>query len=288
MQPNVITDTRGADRAAENNPVLTTATVCFFVNDGDWTEHPAPNRARKYTANSDTCLFRLYKVPCRESIAIDRGPDEQIQFRAGATILGRRAPGWEWETRRDRRLLFIFDEADVIARPHPRHRGADGDFHSVLLKSARSPADNCLSKDFRNACAFHVSTARIHSSAQASKDTQTLHNTTSPPVRPPMPDENTFYNPTPSDPDTFRTESLELAAYLLARGHQLVGTDRVDDSPMVIFVFPGEAAGDTASFFSGTVPLPPIKIFEAHRTLRMMVSMMKGTGGVARRSRGVA
>jgi hypothetical protein len=89
-----------------------------------------------------------------------------------------------------------------------------------------------------------------------------------------------------STADTFRTESLELASYLLARGYQLVGTDRVDDSPMVIFVFPGEAAGDTASFFAGTVLLPPIKIFEAHRTLRMMVSTMKSTGGVGRRSRG--
>ena|SRR6202040_479717 len=89
-----------------------------------------------------------------------------------------------------------------------------------------------------------------------------------------------------STTDTFRTESLELGAYLLARGYQLVGTDRVDDSPMVIFVFPGEASRDTASFFAGTVPLPPIKIFEAHRTLRMMVSMMKNSGGVGRRSRG--
>ncbi len=114
------------------------------------------------------------------------------------------------------------------------------------------------------------------------------NNTISPPVRPPLRDDNTSDNPIPSDLDTFRTESLELGAYLLARGDRLVGTDRVDDSPMVIFVFPGEAAGDTASFFAGTVPLPPIKIFEAHRTLRMMVSTMKnsGGGGVARRSRG--
>jgi hypothetical protein len=109
-----------------------------------------------------------------------------------------------------------------------------------------------------------------------------LHNITSPSVRPPLRDENTSNHPIPSAADTFRTESLELGAYLLARGYQLVGTDRVDDSPMVIFVFPGEAAGDTASFFAGTVPLPPIKIFEAHRTLRMMVSTMKNSARAAR------
>jgi hypothetical protein len=102
-------------------PVLTTSTVCFFANDGDWTEHPAPNRARRYIANSDTCLFRLYKVPCGESTEMDRGPDEQIQFRAGATILGCRAPRWEWERPGARRILFIFDEADVIARPRAPH-----------------------------------------------------------------------------------------------------------------------------------------------------------------------
>jgi hypothetical protein len=98
-----------------------------------------------------------------------------------------------------------------------------------------------------------------------------------PPLVPPL-------RPTANNPDTFRTESLELASYLLARGYQLVGTDRADDSPMLIFVFPGEASHDTGSFFAGTVPLPPIKIFEAHRTLRMMVSTIKNSG--SHRSRG--
>jgi hypothetical protein len=88
-------------------------------------------------------------------------------------------------------------------------------------------------------------------------------------------------------PDTFRTESLELASYLLARGHRLIGTDR--DDRMIIFVFPGEASSDTASFFDASVALPPIKIFEAHRSLRMMVNMVRnsGVGGSSRqRSRG--
>ena len=102
------------------------------------------------------------------------------------------------------------------------------------------------------------------------------------PLRPPLRDDNNPNNPTP-DADEFRTQSLELASYLLARGHQLVGTDREDGSSIVIFVFPGQASRDTASFFAGTIPMPPIKIFEAHRSLRMMVSALKGGG---RRSRG--
>lgn len=117
MQPSVITHTR----TAENDHVLTTATVCFFMNDGDWTEHFTSGTST-YIPNTDACLLRLYKVPCRESIARDLGPDEQIQFRAGATILGRRALGWEWERPGARRLLFVFDEADVLARPRPQRR----------------------------------------------------------------------------------------------------------------------------------------------------------------------
>ena len=109
--PNVITDTR----AAENDHTLTTATVCFFMNDGPWTEHRAYRKTRKYTANSNACMLRLFKSP---SARAGDACDEQIQFRAGATILGLRAPAWEW----DRRLLFVFDEADVIGRPRPQHR----------------------------------------------------------------------------------------------------------------------------------------------------------------------
>lgn len=113
MPTNVTTDTC----AAENDHVLTTATVCFFMNDGDWTEQQTSNATCTYSPNSNACVLRLFKHP---SARAGDACDEQIQFRAGATILGRRAPGWEWETRRFRRLLFIFDEADVIARPHPQ------------------------------------------------------------------------------------------------------------------------------------------------------------------------
>ena len=84
------------------------------------------------------------------------------------------------------------------------------------------------------------------------------HNLTRPVLPPLRPTADT----TPTD--TFRTESLELASYLLARGHRLIGTDR--DDRLVIFVFHGDAVSDTASFFDASVALPPIKIFEAHRS----------------------
>jgi hypothetical protein len=111
MPPNVITDMR-ATPAAENDHVLTTATICFFMNDGDWTEHTSKGTCT-YNPNTDGCVLRLFKHP---SARAGDACDEQIQFRAGATILGRRASGWEWERLGARRLLFIFDEADVIAR----------------------------------------------------------------------------------------------------------------------------------------------------------------------------
>ena len=104
---------------AVRNTVLTTATACYFTND-DWTEHRAYRGTRQYTANSNAALLRLYNVPCSQAISIDRGADQQILFRAGATIEGRRAPGWEWECPGARRLLFVFDEADVIGRPSPQ------------------------------------------------------------------------------------------------------------------------------------------------------------------------
>jgi len=102
-----------------NDKSFTTATTCFFMNDGDWNEHRAYRKTRKYTANSDECMLRLFKSPYARPG--DRC-DEQIQFRAGATIFCRRAFDWAWQTREDRRLLFVFDDADVIARPDPEWR----------------------------------------------------------------------------------------------------------------------------------------------------------------------
>lgn len=82
-----------------------------------------------------------------------------------------------------------------------------------------------------------------------------------------------------SIPDTYRTDNLELASYLLARGHRLIGAD--PSAPLVAFVFEPGAAEDVANFFSGTTPpgaapIPAVKLFEHHRTLRSMIATIRG------------
>ena len=107
-------------------------------------------------------------------------------------------------------------------------------------------------------------------------------NTTTSPLAPPL---------RPSEDDTYRTDNLELAAYLLARGHRLIGADQTGQ--LVAFVFEPGAAEDVANFFSGTTPIgaapiPPVKLFEHHRTLRSMIATMRGTSPRRRRVGGVA
>jgi hypothetical protein len=90
-------------------------------------------------------------------------------------------------------------------------------------------------------------------------------------------------------PDTYRTDNLELASYLLARGHRLIGAD--PSAPLVAFVFEPGAVGDVANFFSGTTPpgttpIPPVKLFEHHRTLRSMIATMRSASSPRRRRMG--
>lgn len=94
------------------------------------------------------------------------------------------------------------------------------------------------------------------------------------------------HSPLPPSPDggPFHTENLELASYLLARGHHLIGT--IPTGRLVIFEFESSAGRDVANFFSGAVPLPPITLFEHHRTLRSLIATVRNTrtrsaGGVA-------
>jgi hypothetical protein len=47
-----------------------------------------------------------------------------------------------------------------------------------------------------------------------------------------------------------KTESLDCAAFLRAKGHQLMGTSR-DLGTLTIFVFPPEAAADLEAFYNG-------------------------------------
>jgi len=86
----------------------------------------------------------------------------------------------------------------------------------------------------------------------------------------------------PSDAN-FHTENLELAAFLLARGHRLVGA--ISNGRLVSFEFVRSAVPDVANFFSGAVPLPPITLFEHHRTLRSLITTVRNSqgrvGGVA-------
>lgn len=85
----------------------------------------------------------------------------------------------------------------------------------------------------------------------------------------------------PFDAGTFHTENLELAAYLMARGHRLLGASPT--GRLVVFEFHASAAPDVPNFFSGTIPLPPITLFEHHRTLRSLIATVRNTrqGGVA-------
>lgn len=81
-------------------------------------------------------------------------------------------------------------------------------------------------------------------------------------------------SPSP-DGGTFHTENLELASYLLARGHRLTGT--IPSGRLIVFEFEPRANTDVANFFSGAVPLPPITLFEHHRTLRSLIATMRNT-----------
>jgi hypothetical protein len=92
------------------------------------------------------------------------------------------------------------------------------------------------------------------------------------------------FTPASSNDGTFHTENLELASYLLARGHRLIGT--IPTGRLVVFTFESSASTDVANFFSGAVLLAPITLFEHHRTLRSFIATMRNTrtrnaGGVA-------
>lgn len=63
----------------------------------------------------------------------------------------------------------------------------------------------------------------------------------------------------------------------MARGHRLVGA--ISTGRLVAFEFEPSARADVANFFSGSIPLPPIKLFEHHRTLRSLIATVRNTGG---------
>jgi len=79
------------------------------------------------------------------------------------------------------------------------------------------------------------------------------------------------------DGGNFRTDNLELASFLMARQHRLVGA--IPSGLLVVFEFESSAAADVANFFSGSTPLPPITLFEHHRTLRSLIATVRNAGG---------
>jgi len=70
----------------------------------------------------------------------------------------------------------------------------------------------------------------------------------------------------------YRTNELELAAFLKARGHKLMGTQ--PDGRLVLFAFPESAASDADRYFAGT-EVPAMELFEAHRHLRALIQQVK-------------
>lgn len=70
----------------------------------------------------------------------------------------------------------------------------------------------------------------------------------------------------------YRTNELELAAFLKARGHKLIGTQ--PDGRLVLFVFPESAATDADGYFAG-VTISARELFEAHRHLRALIQQVK-------------
>jgi len=70
----------------------------------------------------------------------------------------------------------------------------------------------------------------------------------------------------------YRTNELELAAFLKARGHKLIGTQ--PDGRLILFSFPESASADADGYFAGT-EVSATELFEAHRHLRALIQQVK-------------
>src|SRR5215813_4162074 len=72
--------------------------------------------------------------------------------------------------------------------------------------------------------------------------------------------------------EVYNTNELELASFLKAKGHKLLGI-----KPMgyeVIFSFARAAGDDVGTYFQGA-ELPAADLFEAHRSLRVLISQLR-------------
>jgi len=70
----------------------------------------------------------------------------------------------------------------------------------------------------------------------------------------------------------YRTNELELAAFLKARGHKLIGTQ--PDGRLIRFAFPESASADADGYFAG-MEVSARDLFEAHRHLRALIQQIK-------------
>jgi hypothetical protein len=70
----------------------------------------------------------------------------------------------------------------------------------------------------------------------------------------------------------YRTTELEVAAFLKASGHRLLGAE--PQGRIVAFNFEPTVEGDVIQYFGGA-ELPARELFEAHRSLRALIQQVK-------------
>ena len=71
---------------------------------------------------------------------------------------------------------------------------------------------------------------------------------------------------------TYTTNELELASFLKAEGHRLLGAEL--RGRLVEFYFPASAEGAIEGYFAGA-SLSARELFEAHRSLRALIQQIK-------------
>ena len=71
---------------------------------------------------------------------------------------------------------------------------------------------------------------------------------------------------------SYKTTELELAAYLKARGHRLLGAKL--DRRFVVFEFNDDAAHAVNNYFAGA-QVSARDLFEAHRSLRALIQQVR-------------
>jgi hypothetical protein len=70
----------------------------------------------------------------------------------------------------------------------------------------------------------------------------------------------------------YRTTELEVASFLKAKGHPLLGAE--PEGRLVAFAFDGAASADADAYFCGS-QIPARELFEAHRHLRALIQQLK-------------